>query len=182
MASVFGHIAAAAAIGYSGFPKKTAGKALLLAGICAAIPDADVLAFRFGIPYESEWGHRGFTHSIVFALFLGTLVAWLFYHRQKDWWKMASWFILATVSHPLLDMLTTGGLGCALWWPFSTERLFFPIQVIRVSPLSIDRFMSYWGFRVLLSEAFWIGLPCLLAVGISWLIRRAGQNRNSPDL
>ena len=30
-----------------------------LVGMCAVLPDADVLAFRFGIPYESVWGHRG---------------------------------------------------------------------------------------------------------------------------
>jgi len=164
MASIFGHIAASSALGLSFFPKKATTKALLLAGVCAFIPDADVLAFRFDIPYSSIWGHRGWTHSLAFAVGFGVLVAWIFYRREKNWWKMALWFVLATASHPLLDMLTTGGLGCALWWPLSEERLFFPVQVIRVSPLEIRDFFSKWGVRILLSEALWIGLPSVLLV------------------
>lgn len=169
MASVFGHIAASSALGLAGFSQKARWKALILAGICAAIPDADVLAFQFGIHYSSIWGHRGWTHSLAFAVGFGCLIAWLFYGREKDWWKMALWFVLATASHPLLDMLTTGGMGCALWWPFSEERLFFPVRVIRVSPLEIRSFVSKMGLRILWSEMVWIGLPSLLLVlGSKW--------------
>lgn len=171
MASVFGHIVASSTIGLVGFSEKSSWKALAFAGLCAAIPDADVLAFRYGISYTSIWGHRGWTHSIGFALGFGILVAWLFYRKEADWWKMALWFVLATFSHPLLDMLTTGGRGCALWWPLSEERLFFPIRVIKVSPLSAGAFFSEWGLAVLRSEALWIGLPCLILIVISRLRR-----------
>ena len=171
MASIFGHVAASTALGLSFFSKKTGALTLLLAGLCAFAPDADVLAFQFGIPYGSQWGHRGWTHSLSFALCFGTLVAWLFFRQEKDWWRMALWFVLATASHPLLDMLTTGGLGCALWWPFSSERLFFPFRPIRVSPLEISEFIGRYGIRVLLSEAVWIGLPGLALVGLSRLVR-----------
>ncbi len=172
MASVFGHIVASSTLGFAGFPKKTDWKALVLAGICAVIPDADVLAFQFDIHYSSIWGHRGWTHSLAFALVFGALVAWIFYRRENDWWKMAVWFVLATASHPLLDMLTTGGMGCALWWPFSEERLFFPVQVIRVSPLEIRSFISKMGLRILFSEAVWIGIPCLGLLLGSWFFRK----------
>lgn len=84
---------------------------------------------------------------------------------------MALWFVLATASHPLLDMLTTGGRGCALWWPFSDERLFFPVRVIQVSPLGARAFFSEWGLSVLYSEAFWIGLPCLVLLALRRLLR-----------
>ncbi|MFN0014946.1 MAG: metal-dependent hydrolase [Saprospiraceae bacterium] len=174
MASIFGHIAASSALGLSFFPKQATTKALLLAGLCAFIPDADVLAFRFDVPYTSIWGHRGWTHSLAFAVVFGTLIAGLFYGRQKGWWKMAFWFVLATASHPLLDMLTTGGMGCALWWPLSEERLFFPLQVIRVSPLEIRDFFSKWGLRILASEAIWIGIPGAVLVLASRLWRREG--------
>ena len=82
------------------------------------------------------------------------------------------WFILATASHPLLDMLTTGGMGCALWWPFSEERLFFPVRVIRVSPLEIRDFISKWGIKILLSEVIWIGIPGLILVAVSRFFRK----------
>ncbi len=172
MASIFGHVAASSALGYSFFPNKTTWTALALAGFCAFAPDLDVLAFRFGIPYDSILGHRGWTHSFTFALLLGTLVAWLFYHPDKGWWKMACWFVLACASHPLLDMLTTGGLGCALWWPISENRLFFPWRVILVSPLEVRSFVGKYGLRVLLSELVWVGLPGLILVWITGLIRR----------
>jgi inner membrane protein len=170
MASVFGHIIASSTIGLTGFSKKAHAKALILAGLCSIIPDADVLAFSYDISYTSIWGHRGWTHSLVFALGFGTLIAGLFYGKEKDWWKMAIWFVLATASHPLLDMLTTGGRGCALWWPFSDARIFFPVRVILVSPLGALAFLSQWGLAVLRSEALWIGLPCLVLVVLSRLI------------
>lgn len=173
MASIFGHIAASSALGLSFFPKQATTQALLLAGLCAFIPDADVLAFRFDVPYTSIWGHRGWTHSLAFAVVFGTAVGWLFYQNTVGWWRMALWFILATASHPLLDMLTTGGMGCALWWPISEDRLFFPVQVIRVSPLEIRDFFSKWGVRILLSEALWIGVPGVLLVLVSRWARRA---------
>jgi inner membrane protein len=42
---------------------------VVIAGAIATIlPDADVAAFAVGIPYGATFGHRGFTHSILFAL------------------------------------------------------------------------------------------------------------------
>jgi membrane-bound metal-dependent hydrolase YbcI (DUF457 family) len=38
-------------------------------GILAMLPDLDVIGFRLGIPYEHMLGHRGFTHSLLFAAF-----------------------------------------------------------------------------------------------------------------
>lgn len=169
MASLFGHVAVSSALGLSFFKEKAGIKTLLLAGFCAFAPDFDVLAFRFGISYNSIWGHRGWTHSLAFAVGFGTLMAALFYRQERGWWKIALWFILAAASHPLLDMLTTGGRGCALWWPLSEERLFFPARVIRVSPLGIGAFFSEWGLMVLLSELVWIGIPSLLVVGVARL-------------
>jgi inner membrane protein len=66
MASVFGH----AIVGYT-ITKAASIKnykwLLLLAILSSILPDLDVLTFNFGIPYSHPFGHRGFTHSIVFA-------------------------------------------------------------------------------------------------------------------
>lgn len=169
LASIFGHIAAATALGYAFFPRQVRPATLLLAGFCAFAPDLDVLAFRFGVPYDSIWGHRGWTHSAVFALVFGSLAAGLGMRSALHWRWLALWCMLATLSHPLLDMLTDGGRGCALWWPWSTERLFFPDRPIRVSPLGAGAFFSAWGLAVLRSEAVWIGLPGLALVLVSRL-------------
>jgi inner membrane protein len=170
MASIFGHIAASTALGYGIFPKQARWATVCMAGFCAFAPDLDVLAFRYGIPYESQWGHRGFTHSVFFAVFFGiamTLLLRAFSPQGKVGVRTGIWMILSTLSHPLLDMCTNGGRGCALWWPFSTERLFFPTRPILVSPMGISGFFSEWGLRVLWSELFWIGPPALLLILLS---------------
>ncbi len=175
MASIFGHIAASTVLGCAFFPEQSRPAVLTLAAFCAAAPDLDVLAFRFGIAYGSEWGHRGWTHSLVFAIAFGLLMAALFFRQDKDIWKITLLCVLATLSHPLLDMLTNGGRGVALWWPFSLERLFFPWQPIQVSPLGAGAFFSEWGLAVLWSEAKWIGLPGLVLLAVGWLVRRAAD-------
>ena len=172
MASVFGHVAAAAVVSYTFFPKQSRPAVVALAAFCAAAPDLDVLAFQFGIAYGSEWGHRGWTHSLIFALIFGLLLAAVFFRRDKGFWKIALLCVLATASHPLLDMLTNGGRGVALYWPWSLERLFFPCHPIQVSPLGAGAFFSEWGLAVLWSEAKWIGIPGLVLVACGWGIRR----------
>lgn len=174
MASIFGHIAAACALGVALFPAQARPAVLATAAFCAVAPDLDVLAFRFGVSYGSIWGHRGWTHSLAFAAMLGLPAAVLFFRQRPDFWKIALLCVLATLSHPLLDMLTNGGRGCALWWPWSAERLFFPARPIQVSPLGAGAFFSTWGLEVLRSEAVWIGLPGIGLVLLSRFLRRAG--------
>ncbi len=173
MASLFGHIAASTAIGYAFFPKQVRPITLIVAGFCSFAPDLDVLSFQFGIPYSSQWGHRGWTHSLLFALVAGGLTGLIFNSlttssHRATLKRLTAWLILSMASHPLLDMLTDGGRGCALWWPFSLERIFFPWRPIQVSPMSVSDFISPWGLEVLASEVIWIGLPC---VGLVWLAK-----------
>lgn len=75
----------------------------------------------------------------------------------------AFWFVaLCTASHGVLDMFTNGGMGAALWWPWSDARVFAPWQVIEVSPLSLRRVFSARGWAVLQSELLWVWLPAAL--------------------
>ena len=133
---------------------------LLIAGVIASIlPDLDVVGLHLGVDYASALGHRGFSHSLLFAAFIA-LAAGAFASELHTTRRVASVFIFASAaSHGLLDMLTNGGLGVALWWPFSDERLFFPWQPVEVSPLSLQRFLSSAGLAVLKSELVWVWLP-----------------------
>lgn len=162
MASIFGHAIAAFALG-KGFSKTIVNwKFLLLGIICSILPDADVVGFTFGIKYESFWGHRGFSHSILFALIVGVLITVVFYRRLLSTKKsllLICYFTLCTASHAVLDALTTGGLGVAFFSPFDTTRYFFPWRPIKVSPIGIERFLGERGVKVLLSEFIWIGIP-----------------------
>jgi inner membrane protein len=150
-------------------------KSIILAGaVCAALPDIDVIGFGIGVPYGSFWGHRGFTHSIVFAAMLAALVIASFYrHGIGDtgpWLTFVVLFI-ATAGHGLLDALTDGGYGAALLAPFRNERFFFPCTPIRVSPIGIASFFTHRGWVVLQSEMLWVWLPSAALVSAAWALR-----------
>jgi inner membrane protein len=78
----------------------------------------------------------------------------------------------------LLDALTNGGLGVALFAPFSNERFFFPWRPIEVSPIGAG-FFSARGMRVLLSEARWIWLPAATVCAVVWLRQRPFRGTRS---
>ncbi|WP_141456112.1 metal-dependent hydrolase [Pseudoxanthomonas sp. z9] len=161
MPTVFAHALVPIAIGL-GLGSRRIPPRLLMAGAAAAmLPDADVVAFKFGIAYADALGHRGASHSVVFALLLGVLAALCRSPLRARAWTAFLFVACSGLSHPLLDMLTNGGLGVALLWPWSEQRFFAPWQVIEVSPFA-HRFFSARGVEVLWSEARWIGMPALL--------------------
>jgi inner membrane protein len=133
------------------------------------LPDADVIAFRFGIPYASQWGHRGFTHSITFAVF--TAFVCMLFSKKLGSSKKVVFFttLLSTLSHTVFDALTNGGLGVAVFWPFDHGRYFFPFHPVQVSPIGIKGFLSIRGIVVVLSEIIWIWAPCMF---LSYLLRK----------
>lgn len=148
-------------------------KRLLVCGVAASIlPDLDVLAFRLGIPYAAEWGHRGFSHSLAFAAFVAVIGACLAKSLRSTPKRVFGFLFLSAASHGILDALTNGGLGIAFLWPFSNERFFAPWHPIVVAPLSISRFLSDRGLAVLWSEFIRVWLPCLSVAIIMMIVRR----------
>ncbi len=175
MASIFSHAVAALGIGACFYRPGTPKRVWIAGAICSVVPDLDVIGFRFGIRYGDFWGHRGFTHSLLFAALLATLVVLLAFRRAiRDLGRFALWayFFLATASHGLLDGMTDGGLGVAFFSPFNNTRYFLPWAPIRVSPIGISRFFSHRGLAVIESELLWIWLPAALLILVAWLIRR----------
>ena len=137
-----------------------------MAGVVNSIlPDADVIAFKPGIAYGSGFGHRGASHSIAFALLVALLAC--AYARPLGTTRLAAqlFVFISALSHPLLDMLTNGGHGVALFWPFSDARIFSPGQVVEVPPLTLQRLMSQRGAAVALLELQWIWLPAVAVCG-----------------
>ena len=169
MASVFGH----AIVGYT-ITKVSSIKnykwLLLLAIFSSILPDLDVLTFNFGIPYSHPFGHRGFTHSIVFAIIWAILLMFLFGKKNKVLWFVVIFF--STLFHGILDAMTTGGKGIGFFIPFNNERFFFPFRPIHVSPLGIEKFFSEWGIQVILSEVKYILIPCIIVLLILKLINK----------
>jgi inner membrane protein len=139
-----------------------AASMLLWSGL-SLLPDVDVIGFSFGIRYGDPWGHRGATHSFVFSLTLGVALGVLARVRGAPLLRTALFASLVLASHPILDALTDGGRGCALFWPVDTTRHFAPIRPIPVAPIGI-RFLSERGLRVALFELSWFAPVFLYAL------------------
>lgn len=115
------------------------------------LPDVDVLGFPLGVHYEDPWGHRGATHSLMFAVAAACAVFIIAKLARLRPLRTSLFALVVVSSHPLLDTLTDGGLGCALLWPFSHERFFAPWTPLPVAPIG-RAFLSAEGLAVALTE------------------------------
>jgi len=169
MASIFGHSLVAYAT--SKVIDSKSNRLLLILAIGSAIlPDFDVIAFKFGIDYLHPLGHRGFTHSILFAVLWSILLSFLFGKNRKIIFAIV--LFLSTVSHGLLDAMTSGGEGVGFFIPFDNARYFFPFRGIKVSPIGIEKFFSEWGINVILSELKYIGIPCFIILITLYFVKK----------
>ena len=181
MPSAFSHAISAIALGSAFKNTNDRIRMTILGVICSVLPDADVLSFHFGVSYSSMWGHRGFSHSIFFALLLAMVIMKFFYRQMNDsskWFRLYIYFFLSTVLHPLLDACTDGGLGVALFSPFINERYFFSFRPIEVSPISVSGFFTQRGWEVFKSELFWVWLPSAIIFISSFLFSKAFRVKN----
>jgi inner membrane protein len=147
---------------------------IAVAALVSSLPDADVAAFGFGIPYEHPLGHRGFTHSIAFAFVFAALSAFAYTRLVKNEVSFRLAFALlfvALASHGVLDAMTNGGKGVGFFIPFSNRRFFFPFRPIRVSPIGAEDFAAKAG-PVLASELLWVWLPFAIVGGLGMIARR----------
>jgi inner membrane protein len=180
MPTIFSHALAGAALGTVFQPPVWPLRYWLAGALCSVIPDADVVAFWFGVPWGHVLGHRGITHSLPFAVALAAAVVGSAF-RGRAWdgrrGTVGLFLFLATASHGVLDAMTDGGPGVAFFAPVDDTRYFLPWQPIPVSPISLGRFFSERGRRVLEAEAIWIGLPAavLVAAGAVLRARRRGR-------
>jgi inner membrane protein len=111
------------------------------------LPDADVIGFGLGVQYADPWGHRGATHSLAFSLALGALVGLLAPRYGRPALRTGALAAFVVASHAVLDTLTDGGLGCALFWPFDLTRYFAPWTPLPVSPIGLG-YLSPYGLYV----------------------------------
>ena len=162
MASVLSHAVAALAIGACFYQPGTPKRVWVVGARCSVIPDLDVIGFHFGVAYADIDGHRGLLHSLAFALLLAELAAIAARPLRTTRGCAFVFVLVCAASHGLLDMMTTGGLGVAWFWPFSDARHFLPWQVIKVSPLTFHRLLSPVGRAVMVSELQVVWIPAAL--------------------
>lgn len=173
MASAISHPAVPLAIAIAAGSGTVPGRLAAVACVASVLPDVDSIGFGLGIPYDSPLGHRGFTHSLFFALLIGLSCAALAGYLRAPAGIVFAVVFASTASHGVLDALTTGGSGVAFFSPFSNARYFLPWRVIRVSPIGIAPFFSAWGVAVLRSELVWVWAPCAVIAAMGAGIRRA---------
>ncbi len=181
MASVVSHAAVALALGTAFRRPGPPARFWIIGAACAVVPDLDVIGLRLGVPYASVFGHRGFTHSLTFAVLLAflALVAFRDDRWRRERVRLWFYFFLCAASHGVLDAMTTGGLGVAFFAPFDGTRFFLPWRPIQVSPISVRRFFTVVGITVFRSEARWVWLPAglfaLAMIAARWLWARRGE-------
>ena len=119
-------------------------------------PDLDVFSTA---RYGSMAGHRGFTHTLAFAIVVGGLVALLSYrYLRVRFMPLCLVQVLVTASHAILDVFTDGGFGLPLLWPL-TEYRFGPLGPIHVADAD--------GNRTFRTEVWYVWLPTLGLVAIN---------------
>ena len=154
----------ALSLGAAALPKRSSMQIWVIGVACAVFPDLDVIGFWWGIPYDDLLGHRGLSHSLVFAAALSMVVVAIAFKGEA--WRTARarlvlYFFLATASHGFLDAFTHGGLGVAFFAPFDNTRYLFPFRPIPAAPLSITGFFTGDGLHILASEIIWIWIPAI---------------------
>jgi membrane-bound metal-dependent hydrolase YbcI (DUF457 family) len=135
---------ATAAVVARGLDAPSSASLWIGAFIASGVPDLDLAVAVFGL--KGPRFHRNASHALpVIALGLGG--AWLALVGGPNlvapevFWVWCS----ALVSHPLLDVLTTGpigagrGYGIPLWWPLSRRRWFLQRPVLETADFGACR-------------------------------------------
>jgi inner membrane protein len=135
------HIALGACIGEAFFEKGFGKKAMLWGALAQSIPDIDFVASFWSTTAQNLLAHRGFTHSILFAVLIIPLFALLAdkIHKPHNI-TFKTWLLFFSVEiflHLLLDGFNNYGVG---WLePFSHTR--FSFNTIYVA----DFLFSIWS-------------------------------------
>ena len=120
--------------------KKMGNKAAFWGAIAGTIPDLDVFLTRLYHPVDAALVHRGFSHSILFAVLMGPLLGLIVFRLYKRRYELNLWiklFFLGIITHPMLDMFTN--YGTEFLWPINWRITFNSVFVI--DPLYTVPFM-----------------------------------------
>jgi inner membrane protein len=174
---VFTHAVAGLSLGACFLKPDTPKFVLALGAACAVVPDLDVTGLPLGIGLDHPMGHRGFSHSVVFAALLAWICVMALRRRVGpaiSAGRLWLYVFACTISHGLLDALTNGGRGVAFLVPFSDWRYHFPVRPIEVSPLGVREFFTERGVTILTNEIVWVWAPAAVVAALAvWLRRRS---------
>jgi inner membrane protein len=163
MASLFTHVAvpllARRAVRV---PKELERRLDVIAVLVSIWPDLDYATLPFEVRPNDLLGHRGLTHSLFVAIAVGLVASLLFPKSARR--RIAPLLVLVALSHPIIDAMTAGDLGVALFWPITRARFSFPFSLVATCPVGLDEWLGYWGLLTIANEALYIVMPLALAV------------------
>lgn len=134
------HIALGACIGEVFFGKTLKKKVMVWGALAQSVPDVDFIAATWLDPSANLLAHRGFTHSILFAILISISLALAAekWHRPHNI-GLRRWFVFfitEVLIHLFIDGMNSYGVG---WFePFSHTRI--STNMIFV----VDPFFSIW--------------------------------------
>ena len=137
-----------------------------VAAACAALPDIDYVGWPFP--------HRSITHSIVFAVGVAVVAAFVFFRRpewKQDRARIAVALGLAALSHGVLDGLSSYSFGIEYFAPFSSQRY-------RLAWTPLGNAQGHLASQ-LLQELIVVLLP---AVVLGWLAFRLRGRQRPPNI
>ena len=117
----------------------------------ALLPDADVAGLSLGLADHGLYGHRGYSHSLLFATAVAGLAFWVARKWGTRPWFTAILAFLAVTSHGILDAMTYRTRGIPFFWPFDETRIVFPWRPIPPAPTGVE-FFSKRGLEVVAVE------------------------------
>ena len=148
-----------------------------LVALLPIVPDLDVFS---EYAYGSSLGHRGITHSRLFALLLSVVVAAVTarWFRVK-WWSLTILFFTIIASHGLLDAMTRGGENIPFFWPLGGR--YGNWGPLPVSDIAFDLPDPRYS-RAIRAELLWVWLPTLVTVGLTMLYRYRARKSSVPGV
>lgn len=183
MSSPIGHILGALAA-HQSLESLTPGdaprgrKGLLLVGLLAVLPDLDI-AWGW-IQGDGTIFHRGFTHSILFAVALAILGNLIWYKSAEGFKKVGPMqaLFVACLVHLLLDFLMGCGPEVPLlapfnWSGFLTSKKYVPTAIYAGKFSDIPGVLTDARFLKNAAMELWIFVPLFVATQArrSWLVR-----------
>lgn len=170
MSTIYSHAVVGLALGGVCVARRIHWAFWVLVGFLPVLPDFDTFGTAV---YGSTLGHRGFTHSLAFALVIGLVVAGVsFRFFRVSFWFLWALFFAVTASHGIMDAFTDGGYGIPLLWPLSSHR-FGPWGPLPLPDVGFE-VPDPWVNRSVRRELLYIWLPtaALVVVVVEWRRRR----------
>lgn len=126
------------------------------------LPDLDMVPLVFGVHDSGLCGHRGFSHTWLFAA-VAAILAWCLFRKGRNPYRVAVLTFFTVASHGALDAFTTDSRGIHLLWPLVADRIVMPIRPIPVAPSGLE-FLSHRGLAVSLVEVVYFMPLAMLAL------------------